>query len=50
MAFAGNIKSGMHSRCGSQRKRDGAAQAQTADVAAVPHHYPARTSGKGSDP
>src|SRR5882724_10686179 len=50
MAFAGNIKSGVHDRCGGQGQRDGAAQTQAADVSAIPHHDPARGSGKGSDP
>ena len=49
MTLAGNFKSGVHNGYGSQGKRDGAAEAQAADVAAVPHHDPARASGKGSD-
>ena len=50
MAFAGNIKPGVQDGCGSQRQRDGAAQAQTADVAAAPYDDPARAGGKRADP
>src|ERR1700716_1380539 len=50
MAVAGNFKSGVHGGYDSQGKRDGAAQAQAANVRAVPHHDPACSSDKGSDP
>jgi len=50
MTLAGNFKSGVHNGYGSQGKRDGAAEAQAAEVAAVPHHDPARTSGKAPIP
>ena len=40
----------MHGGRGRQRQCDRAAEAQAADVAAAPHHHPARTGGKGSDP
>ena len=50
MTLAGNFKSGVRNGYGRQGKRDGAAEAQAADVPAVPHHYPACTSSKGSDP
>ena len=50
MALAGNFKSGVHNGYGSQGKRDGAAEAQAADVAAAPHHGPTCAGGTGSDP
>src|SRR5260370_1004137 len=50
MAFPGNIKAGLRNGCGSQRKRNGAAQAQAAGVAAAPHDRPTCTGGEGSDP
>ena len=50
MAFAGNVKSGMHGGGSGQRQRYGTAEAQRADVTVVPHHHPARGGGRGSDP
>src|ERR1700722_9881256 len=49
MAAPGNIKSGVQDGCGSQRKRDSAAQAKAADLAAAPYDQPACSGGKGSD-
>ena len=40
----------MHSGDGGQRERDGAAQAQNADVGVAAHHHPAGARGKGADP
>ena len=50
MTLAGSGSPGMCERRDSQRKRDRAAQTQASNVITVPHHDPARTSRKGSDP
>src|SRR5258707_12852561 len=41
MAFAGNIKSGVHLSRRRQRERDHAAEAPAATIDVVPNHHPA---------